>query len=165
MRKIQLRFAADAMLGKLAKWLRLMGIDTLYVRFCDLKGIKAILEDNRIFLTRNNGLYTQLRKEYGDDERIYLVEANIPAEQLKEISKKFEIALSNRFRLCSICNFPIKKVSRKAVQNKVPEYIFHTHEEFYFCPSCKRIYWSGSHLQNMRGKIAGILSDRESFSG
>ncbi|RLB09394.1 MAG: hypothetical protein DRG59_02485 [Deltaproteobacteria bacterium] len=152
-----MRFAADSMLGKLAKWLRLIGMDTVYLSKSDVRKIKKALEEGRIFLTRNTKLYDFVLKKLCTEDDIYLVQANIPREQLKEVALKFNIPLTRSFRLCCVCNFPIKKVSSEIVKDLVPEYIYHTHKTFYFCAKCGRVYWPGTHAKRINETLANLL--------
>ncbi len=152
-----MKFAADSMLGKLAKWLRLMGKDTVYLREPDIKKIKAALAENRIFLTRNTKLYDFLIKRVCSEDNIYFVQSNHPEQQLREVASRFNIPMNRSFRLCCICNFPIKKVSRQIVKDLVPEYIYNNHKTFYFCAKCGRVYWPGSHAKNISDTLANLL--------
>jgi len=152
-----MRFAADCMLGKLAKWLRLMGQDTIYLTKPEMKKIKAFLDDGRVFLTRNTRLYEFLVGKVCTEDKIYLVQANLPAEQLKEVALRFKIPLTRSFKLCCVCNFPIKRVSSDIVKDLVPEYIYNTHKTFYFCSKCGRVYWPGSHAKRISETLANLL--------
>ena len=152
-----MRFAADCMLGKLAKWLRLMGQDTIYLTRPDIKKIRNALDEGRIFLTRNTRLYDFIVRRLCTENNIYFVQSNHPEEQLREVAAKFSLALTRSFKLCCVCNFPIKKVTSEIVRDMVPEYIYHTHKTFYFCSKCGRVYWSGSHAKKIGETLAKLL--------
>ncbi len=152
-----MRFAADSMLGKLAKWLRLMGHDTVYLGRSDIKKIKAALDEGRIFLTRNTRLYDLATRRLCEKRKIYFVQANHPKEQLREVASRFNIPLTRTFRLCCVCNFALKRVSRRIVKDLVPEYIYFNHKTFYFCAKCGRVYWPGSHAKRISETLADLL--------
>jgi uncharacterized protein with PIN domain len=135
----EIKFLADRMLGKLVKWLRILGFDTAYPSFDDdLSLILTARQEGRILLTRDANLIKR---------------RNI---QLAGIIKglKLEIDLNSKiFSRCSLCNTPTKDVDKKEVKNYVPPYVFSTQNRFVYCPSCKKYYWRGTHWQRMTQKI------------
>lgn len=145
-----MKFIADAPLGKLAKWLRILGYDTLYFQE---KGLKKLLEkaerENRMILTRNR----QLRKLLVEKKSLFITQ-NQPWLQLKEVIQAYNLEKSRKpFSLCLLCNQPLREIAKSKIEGKVPEYVYDTQNNFFTCPQCQRIYWPGTHLQGMEEKI------------
>lgn len=134
------RFIADAMLGKLARWLRNLGFDVVYSQEDDKKILKRAVEEKRILLTMDTGMP---KKEW-----ILVIESRDLIGQIKEVLKKLGLKLKpdRFFCRCNLCNAELKPVKKEAVKNSVPEYVYKNFNEFYMCPVCQRVYWSGSHL-------------------
>ena len=140
------RFLADAMLGKLARWLRVLGWDTEYVKG---KRAEELLEraktEGRILLTRRQGL---------DDERLVFVESEILKDQLRQLEASHKILTrSEPFSRCIECNAALEEVSKYDVKGKVPFFTYETQETFYRCPRCDKIFWPGSHYRAMLRKV------------
>jgi len=151
-------FAADMMVGRLARWLRILGYDTLYDPEKPVQEwIPAVLADDRILLTRNRKIAGQL-----PEKNYYFVAPNDPREQLCAILEKFQLDTEHFvFRLCVSCNVRVVSIAKETVLGRVPPLVFETHHEFWQCPSCGKIYWRGSHLKRVEEfikKIRGIYS-------
>jgi len=148
----EIKFLADRMLGKLVKWLRILGYDTAYPSFDDdLSLILITRQENRILLTRNTNLIK--RRNICD---FLFIKGDHWEEQLAGIIKglKLKIDLNSKiFSRCSLCNTPTKNVYKEEVKNYVPPYVFLTQDKFVYCPSCKKYYWRGTHWQKMAQKI------------
>jgi len=146
-----MKFAVDSMLGRLAKYLRFMGYDTLYAEnsMDDINLIKICREENRILLTRDK----DLAKRY---ENAYYVESADYREQIRDVFKKFSLNLDNALTLCSVCNVKLEKVYKNYVKGKVPDFVYSQHDEFFICPNCGRIYWQGSHTENIMKMLEEI---------
>jgi len=148
----EIKFLADRMLGKLVKWLRVLGYDTSYPSFDN--GSSLILtarQEGRILLTRDANLIK--RRNICD---FLFVKSDHWEEQLAGIIKglKLKNDLNSKiFSRCSLCNTPTKDVDKKEVKNFVPSYVFSTQNRFVYCPSCKKYYWRGTHWQRMTQKI------------
>ncbi len=139
-------FFADRMLGKLAKKLRLLGFDTVYhshmseeeiLRFCK--------ETGKILITKDRDL---LKKAVERGIKCFYVASDDWKQQLVELSKKIDLKGSNRMSRCSLCNVELIKASEDEIKRKVPMYVQQTHNEFYLCPACGRVYWAGSHVEH-----------------
>jgi uncharacterized protein with PIN domain len=148
-----IRFAVDSMLGKLARWLRLLGYDTIYDPDVDDRQLAAIAnQENRVLLTRDTRLPKELRVD-----NFYLVQTSALDGQLREVIDHFGLDVESYFfSRCSLCNEPVRSASRKEVEGKVPGYVFSSAEEFFVCPGCGRVYWAGSHYENARKFIEKI---------
>jgi uncharacterized protein with PIN domain len=152
------RFAADRMLGKLAKWLRVLGYDVAYLRQAADQEILRQLQDGRTFLTRNRR--ARLWQQQG---KVFVVNANDPKEQLREVVRGLGLAKMAEalFSRCLSCNKLLEKVSREEVREQVPEYIWQAQNSFYRCEDCSKVYWSGSHSERMRKRLNKILADSD----
>lgn len=141
-----MKFIADAMLGKLAKRLRLLGYDVLYdPSYDDNKIIRLSLEQDRIILTRDTGLVARPSAK----NHLFII-SDDPAEQVRQVIDAFGPASGQDILTrCSVCNTILARVSRQIVRNLVPEHIYVTKKDFLFCEKCNKIYWKGSHRTNI----------------
>ncbi|MHC4128147.1 MAG: Mut7-C RNAse domain-containing protein [Planctomycetota bacterium] len=148
------RFMADAMLGRLARWLRILGIDTAYEAHIDDGDlVRRAVGQRRIILTRDRRLPDEWRVS-----GIHVLEAEAPMAQLREIEAVFAIRRDARpFTRCSRCNTPLDAAARDDVRGEVPARVLLGHERFLRCPGCHRIYWSGSHVVRIRRALDGAL--------
>ncbi len=149
---VQIKFICDVMLGTLAKWLRILGFDTKYSRdFEDDEILRIAEEENRIVLTRDKLLANKAKKA------VYINERSLD-EQIKRVLNELKIDVDERKILtrCILCNVRVKRIEKEKVKGKVPPHVFEIHDEFWICPNCKRIYWAGTHWQNMEEKIKEI---------
>ncbi|NOY79261.1 MAG: hypothetical protein GXO76_15520 [Calditrichaeota bacterium] len=153
-------FAADMMVGRLARWLRILGYDTLYNPEKSVQEwIPTVLADDRILLTRNRKIAGQLPAE-----NYYFVAPNDPREQVRDVLEKFQLDTEHFvFRLCVPCNVPVVSIAKEAVFGQVPPLVFETHHEFWQCPACGKIYWRGSHLQRVGEFIKKIRGSNARF--
>lgn len=147
------KFIVDAMLGKLAKWLRIAGYDTLYFRAGNQRElIEKAREEGRVILTRD----TRLISRKGLPANLF-IQSDLPAEQLREVCRSFNLAPTDRaFGLCSSCNVRLRGISKEHVEGQVSEYIYREHTKFSWCPNCRRIYWPGSHYKTMTDRLEGL---------
>ncbi len=150
-----MKFLADHMLGKLAKYLRFLGYDTYYPsgRMSDDEIIEISKIENRILLTRDKEL---ARRSGG-----FYIESENYEEQLKIVIRKFNLSKDNMLSRCSICNEPLIPVNKESVRDKVPKYVYDHRDEFYICPKCGRVYWWGTHTEKIERKIRKIMEARE----
>jgi len=143
------------MLGRLAKELRMLGYDTVYYRGENAYPlIKLAREEGRVILTRN----TKLIPKRSEDRLVRIMEDKTPL-QLKELIQKKVISLyeENLFSRCLLCNILLDKIPREEAKGKVPDFIFYQQKEFSRCPRCLRIYWRGSHQENMQKKVKELF--------
>jgi len=137
-------FAAEKTLGKLAKWLRLLGFDTLYESEVTADEFIENLGNDRILLTR-----TQHMRTKSTISRLIFVQSDHWVEQLKQIILELGLnaAQTRPFSRCLHCNILIVTAEKEALWGRVPDYIFESHDHFLTCPKCGKVYWSGSHTE------------------
>jgi len=143
------RFLLDAMLGRLATWLRLLGYDAVYSQAEDAVLLRQSREEGRILLTRDTRLLRrrELPPHLG-------IESDHVAEQLRQVVQALRLDVRvPRARRCARCNAPLSPQSKAEVAGRVPDFIFSHHADFWGCPTCGRIYWAGSHRQHMDARI------------
>jgi uncharacterized protein with PIN domain len=139
------RFVADGMLGKLAKWLRILGYDTHYQPFYQGMVMGKYIEDGRLILSRRRSITEQYPGSF-------LITADKVKAQLDELQKSSYIKSDRSMWLtrCLICNVQLQKAIPESAQDKIPEYVFHQiHEDVKICKSCGRFFWPGSHRDNI----------------
>jgi uncharacterized protein len=152
---LPLGFIADAHLGGLARFLRMLGFDTLHENaFADDEIRRLAHEERRVLLTRDRELL-----KCRDVARGRFVHAVKPLEQLKEVAGRYGLARGARpFTLCLHCNVPLEEVERASVLQRLPERVAELHARFTRCPGCDRVYWPGSHYSRMRKALGEALS-------
>ena len=151
-----MKFLATAELGRLCKWLRILGYDCEYCatplekNFGFLK-IRSLQED-RVILTRN----ARLGKRSG--YKVVHVKDDLVADQLKQVIRelKLEVGEDIMFTRCTLCNLPLERIDKKDAERKVPKFVYETSDDFVKCAKCGRIYWHGSHWGNAKEYIDGI---------
>ncbi len=146
-----MKFIADRMLGKLVKELRMLGYDTVYYRGENTYPlIRLAREDGRVILTRSTKLLPKR-----PEDRIIRVTEDKPSLQLRELIQKGYVSLKEEtfFSRCLLCNILLDAIPREEAEGKVPDFIFYQQKHFFRCPQCSRIYWQGSHQDNMQKKI------------
>jgi len=145
-----MRFICDITLGKLTKYLRILGLDTVSINNFDMLNTYKNLADPPL-------LFTKRKKAISYQPTIF-IRANRVEEQIKEIENSIKPYInSNDFMTrCIECNTLLGSAEKADIEARVPEYIYHHQEEFKECPSCKKVYWEGTHTEHMR-KWTSIL--------
>lgn len=153
------RFIADAMLGSLAKWLRIMGFDTLYYRVIDDNElVRTAKQEGRILITRDTGICRS--KKAG---KCLLIHTENTKEQLREVMKVIGIQpeMISSSQRCAICNGELISAERSSVSGDTPEHVFRHASAFLKCGECGKVYWEGSHKRMIDGVIAAIKKEME----
>ena len=147
------RFVADAHLGGLARLLRMAGFDTLYDNnFEDAAMAELANRERRALLTRDRALLMHRLVLHG-----CYVHAIKPQDQLRELYQRFDLASHARpFSLCLSCNVPLHPVDKEAILDRVPPRVQARHERFLGCDQCDRIFWEGTHWQDMRALLDSL---------
>ncbi|WP_276496330.1 Mut7-C RNAse domain-containing protein [Pontibacter litorisediminis] len=145
------RFILDVHLGTLAKSMRMLGLDTRYqTDFSDADIARIAAEEQRVVLTRDIGLLKQKNIAWG-----YWLRSQHTQEQLEEVIHRYQPQDSFRpFALCLACNVPVQEVAKDEVLHELPPKTKEFFHEFYRCPSCRRVYWKGSHYERMQQQVA-----------
>jgi uncharacterized protein with PIN domain len=151
-------FIADSMLGRLARWLRVMGCDTEYFpEIGDAELTERAWRSGRLILTRDTLLVRRRRAR----DNSFFVEGDHFRDQLRLVVAAFAIDPFARFLTrCLECNAPLRELARDEAQGRVPPYVFATQGHFRVCPECGRPYWGGTHRERMMAELRGILDDR-----
>ncbi|MFH0847117.1 MAG: Mut7-C RNAse domain-containing protein [Chloroflexota bacterium] len=153
------KFIADINVGKLARWLRIMGYDTLLFRDGDDSAMVelAAMED-RVILTRDTRII-QRRVVASGRVKMVLIQDDELAIQLKQVASKLNLtSVFKPFVLCLECNEPLVGRKREEIKDRVPPYVYKIQDEFMECPNCHRIYWKGTHWQAMTERLTGLMS-------
>jgi uncharacterized protein with PIN domain len=154
----ELRFVADAMVGKLARWLRILGVDVIYdVSLDDHELLALARSEKRILLTRDN----PLAFGSGDPPRLF-IESDDYRRQLRQVVSTYQIDTRKAlFTRCVVCNTLLEPVSRLEVRERVPPYVFSTQDQFKRCPKCDKILWGGTHRAHMQKELELIFVTSE----
>jgi uncharacterized protein with PIN domain len=148
------RFIADAMLGRLSRWLRILGFDTAYeAHIADADLVRRALLEDRAIVTRDRALPEEWRVS-----QVAVLTADEPLSQLRELAQRFPLAArAHPFTRCSRCNARLARVERAALPGGVPERVLRERDDFAVCPDCGRVYWQGSHTERMRRVLEAAL--------
>ena len=171
------QFVTDLTVGKTAKWLRILGFDTLFVRHPDEKFLSACLTDGRIFITRDSKVACRRGMT-----NTLLLDADSPIAQLTDILNRLRLQDHVRVAVrttlgegstrsqssptpikllsrCIRCNEPLVVVSRSEIVDEVPDFTWSTQSRFRRCPKCLRVYWEGTHKEQVLEKIRKICNE------
>ena len=148
-------FIADCHLGKLAKYLRLMGFDTLYFTHISDNDLIALANaENRIILTHDKGLFERKKAP------CHLLKSTEIKVQLRELIDTYDLkAYKNPFSRCIVCNTPLQSIEKSEIIHRVPEKIKTHFSHFEICTQCDRIYWHGDHYRHMKRFIDSVLEE------
>jgi len=137
-------FEAETTLGKLAKWLRILGFDTVCQADVSGKGFPDPAGKHRILLTR-----TKRVRDRGTDNQLVFINSNDPFDQVREVLQTLGLGAADirPFSRCTRCNILTRQIDKYTVRSRVPDYIWETNPNFQICNRCRRIYWPGSHLK------------------
>ncbi len=153
-----MRFIADGMVGRLARWLRLMGNDVEYLKdSTDSELVKRAVTEARTLLTSDVELY---RRAVASGADAFLVKGKTEAERLARVAERFKMSLDVDATIsrCPACNSTIRPVKKEQVVDKVSPSTFNVFGEFWECTSrnCRKIYWRGSHWNNINEHLSKV---------
>lgn len=150
-------FLADAMLGSVARKLRIFGFDTLYIKHIhDDEILKIGIEENRIILTCDKELFKRIVKAGAHG---VLLKCSDDFEDIIHILSKYEItsvSFDTMNSRCSVCNGLLVKKKRVNIKGYIPPNVMKLHNEFFKCVNCNKIYWKGSHVTRIRSLSRNI---------
>ncbi|MCD6163330.1 MAG: Mut7-C RNAse domain-containing protein [candidate division Zixibacteria bacterium] len=150
-----MKFLCDDNLGKLARYLRMLGYDTYFEQTIgDAELLSVMLKQGRIVLTRDSNLVERI-----ESERRLLIESDSPEKQLKAVITQLNLQINKDklFTRCLECNKVCSEVAGEDVTDEVFPYIIKTQDSFKRCPKCRRIYWQGSHYKDMIAKLKSVI--------
>ena len=153
-----IRFVIDSHLGKLAKYLRMLGFDVLYDNnYADSELALLSSSENRILLTRDRGLLKRRIVEYG-----HFVRETQPLKQLQEIIQWLDLKrFIKPFHRCIRCNGLLITVDKTEIEDRLLPATKQYYHEFKQCQDCKHVYWKGSHYERMQRLIANIIDEEK----
>ena len=153
------RFIVDANVGRLARWLRIMGYDAMFVPGVeDSELVRLALAEGRAILTRDR--LVMRRRAIASGRLSALLISGDRLGELRQGVEAYGLDASGGFSRCVECNEPLRDVEREAAQGRVPAYVFETQEAFVECPACARLYWRGTHWRNMVRELATVGDTR-----
>jgi uncharacterized protein len=149
------RFVVDTHLGRLARYLRLLGFDTLYENAAsDERLVDLALQGDRVVLTRDRGLLMRKAVRWG-----YFVRHEDPRNQLSEVVRRFDLVDHiEPFQRCLVCNGMVGPVDKAAVEPELPPATRRHFDRFWQCGDCGRVYWQGTHYDRLTHLIAQALA-------
>jgi uncharacterized protein with PIN domain len=151
-----MRFIADIMVGKLARYLRIAGYDTAY--FNDAGNdfiLKTAIDEDRIVLTRDTLMLERRQFKDGTIKSVFISDDDI-RNQLLQVRSELSISLGPDLIRCLICNSLLVKVLKKDVRSKVPPYVYGSQDDFMHCRRCEKYYWRGTHYDHMDDFFKGL---------
>jgi hypothetical protein len=153
-----IRFAADRMLGRLARLLRLLGYDTEYSPAVTTAGLREIAQrGDRIVLTRG-----QAEKRFPNMFNVFSVKSENALVQLREVVERFKLDVrAGLWTRCTLCNGTIEPVEKVTVADLVPARVYEIYSAFYQCARCGHIYWQGSHVERILKNLRSVLDSSD----
>ena len=152
-------FVLDNHLGRLARYLRMLGFDVLYRNdYQDVELAQIAENGERLLLTRDRGLLMRKVIKYG-----YCIRNKDPKKQLAEVVKRFNLSGEfNPFQRCLVCNHPLEPVAKEDIIERLQPLTKKYYQDFRICPQCERIYWKGSHYKRMESFLRKVMDLSES---
>ncbi|HMA62895.1 MAG TPA: Mut7-C RNAse domain-containing protein [bacterium] len=150
-----MKFIIDKMLGKSAKYLRMLGYDTIYPPpKVQQELINQAVQENRYIITRSSKLY-----QNDSQAKILLLSSNDFTTRFQKIAEELNIQIDDDkiFSRCLQCNFPLQNINKSKIKARLPQKVKSNFHHFTFCPNCDKIYWRGGHTERMLNKIKLIL--------
>ncbi len=152
----EVKFLVTKELGKLAKWLRILGFDTSYsISSQKSRIIISSLREGRIILTKNKRIGSRVGVCF------VLIKNDFIKEQLQQIIRELKLIVDKDrfFSRCVLCNQALIAIDKQNVKSKVPEYVYNTQTVFSECVKCGRVYWKGTHWGNAEEILSEVLGE------
>jgi len=147
------KFLADSMLGKLARWLRMLGHDVTYnIQLNDNDLLELAKKENRVLLTKDLELYQRANAKGIDT--LY-IEGKLESERLAEVAKRYGLALEIDMEKshCPVCNTKLKAAPKEQLSGEVEKNTFTFYDKFWKCPNCGQVYWQGAHWKQISSTL------------
>jgi len=150
------KFITDVHLGKLTRYLRMMGLDVYYKNdITDIKIVNISLQEIRAILTMDKDLLKR-----NEITHAYWIRNSDPERQTVEVVKRFQLQKRiKEFTRCLECNTLLKETSKEKIGTRLPQKVKENQDEFYICETCNKIYWRGTHINRMTSLIDRIKND------
>ena len=146
------------MLGTLAKWLRILGYDTLFdPDIDDHQVVRLARAEDRLILTRDR----ELARRRG--VRVLLIAGEHLDDQIQQVLVDLDLDPDRSFSRCPVCNEPLVAIDRETARSRVPAYVARTQRTFKSCPICQRVYWRGTHWQRINEQLTRLQSKNASL--
>ena len=146
------RFAVDRMLGRLARWLRVLGHDVLYGSHLTGPALAArARREGRLLVTRD----TRLVRRRDLPPHLFITRDRF-REQLREVAAAVPLGAPELLRRCLDCNLVLEEVPRQRARDRVPPFVLETAERFLACPRCRRLYWPATHRTRMLEELTAL---------
>lgn len=150
------RFLADCNVGRLARWLRVLGYDAAFeARLADPQVVARALAEDRVLLTRDVDMIRR-RVIRGGTVRAVLLTDDRVEEQVRQVVRELGLVPDRVLSRCLDCNVELEPRAMGAVLDRLPPHVRRTQRRFSQCPSCERVYWPGTHWERMRERIAAL---------
>lgn len=155
-----MKFIVDSNVGRLARWLRIAGFDTIFINdLDDNRLVRLALSESRVLLTKDTQILKRRVVATGR-LKVILIESEEVKAQLRQVIKALNLGDKIKpFTLCLECNQPLVPREKEEVEGLVPPYVFKTQTQYMQCPSCHRVYWRGTHWQRMSRELEKIVSE------
>ena len=144
-----MKFLVDAMLGKLARWLRMLGHDVIYsVAFDDSELLELAKRGGRVLLTNDLELY---KRAIGRGMDAYYAEGKTEPKRLAEVAKRYGLTLEINMDTshCPICNTKLQVAKKEELEDELEKNTYTYYDKFWRCPNCGQIYWQGAHWKQI----------------
>jgi hypothetical protein len=153
-----MKFVVDCMLGKLAKWLKILGFDVVYFSKAeDSELLQLARREQRTLLSRDHRLLEEAK-----DVRNILIEGEDWPAQVGQVLRVFDLWPQIRpYSRCLPCNAELKPLAKKRAKNLVAPFVYDQATSFAVCPTCGRVFWQGTHFDDMESKIGKILEQNK----
>ncbi|TMB60554.1 MAG: hypothetical protein E6J60_00600 [Deltaproteobacteria bacterium] len=146
------RFAADRMLGRLARWLRILGHDVAYGPHLGGRTlVRCARQEGRLILTRD----TRLERDPELPPHLFVTSDHF-REQLRQVAAAVPIGGAPLLRRCLDCNRVLDEVPRERAEGRVPPFVYQQHERFLACAGCARLYWPATHRAHMLRELVAL---------
>jgi uncharacterized protein len=147
-----MQLVADKMLGRLARWLRIIGQDVAYGPELSGAGLlRTARQERRLILTRDRAVAKRNPPPY------IMIQSDHFREQLKQVVDECGLdPLKDAFSRCAACNTALECIAKSAVAGKVPPYVYETQEKFSFCSKCRRVYWPATHQERILAELQSL---------